>query len=61
MPLDQNPAMGSTEEIYEISTKTQEVVDEYKNYIGGGFAPYPVRLIFPHYPHYPSFPRPSLN
>jgi ornithine--oxo-acid transaminase len=47
MPLDQNPTMGSTEEIYEISTKTQEVVDEYENYIGGGFAPYPVRFLSP--------------
>lgn len=36
--------MGSTEEIYEISTKTQEVVDDYESYVGGGFAPYPVAL-----------------
>jgi hypothetical protein len=50
--------MGSTEEIYEISTKTQEVVDDYKNYIGGGFAPYPVRFFSP---LYPSFRCPSLN
>ncbi|KAN0096071.1 PLP-dependent transferase [Hyaloscypha variabilis] len=34
--------MGSIEEIYRISAKTQEVVDDYDNYVGGGLAPYPV-------------------
>jgi ornithine--oxo-acid transaminase len=35
--------MGSTEEAYKINAKTQEVVDDYDNYVDGGFAPYPVR------------------
>jgi hypothetical protein len=32
--------MGSIKEIYRISAKTQEVVDDYDHYVGGGFAPY---------------------
>jgi ornithine--oxo-acid transaminase len=36
--------MGSIEEIYRISAKTQEVVDDYDNYVGGGLAPYPVSV-----------------
>ncbi len=34
--------MGSVTETYKISEKTQEVVDDYSNYVAGGFAPYPV-------------------
>lgn len=32
-------------ESYAISEKTQEVVDDYKSYVGGGFAPYPVGFL----------------
>jgi hypothetical protein len=35
--------MSSTKEIYIVSEKTQVVVDDYKSYVAGGFAPYPVR------------------
>jgi ornithine--oxo-acid transaminase len=34
--------MGSVKEKYTINAKTQKVVDDYYNYVGGGFAPYPV-------------------
>jgi len=37
--------MGSVQEIYKISAKTQEPVDDYNNYVGGGFAPYPVDFL----------------
>lgn len=36
--------MGSVQESCAISAKTQEVVDDYANYVAGGFAPYPVRV-----------------
>ncbi|KAE9371135.1 hypothetical protein N431DRAFT_467334 [Stipitochalara longipes BDJ] len=36
--------MGSTEETYNISAKTQKVVDVYDDYVAGEFAPYPVAL-----------------
>ncbi|PVH83616.1 ornithine aminotransferase [Cadophora sp. DSE1049] len=36
--------MGSIQESYALSARTQEVVDDYANYVAGGFAPYPVAL-----------------
>jgi hypothetical protein len=38
--------MGSITETYKVSAKTQEVVDNYDNYVAGGFAPYPVSATF---------------
>jgi hypothetical protein len=34
--------MGSITDTYKVSAKTQQVVDDYDNYVAGGFAPYPV-------------------
>jgi len=36
--------MGSIQESFAVSAKTQEVVDDYANFVSGGFAPYPVRV-----------------
>ncbi|CZR64870.1 related to CAR2-ornithine aminotransferase [Phialocephala subalpina] len=36
--------MGSVNNPYTISEKTQEVVDDYNSFVAGGFAPYPVAL-----------------
>jgi hypothetical protein len=38
--------MGLITETYKVSAKTQEVVDDYDNYVAGGFAPYPVSALF---------------
>jgi ornithine--oxo-acid transaminase len=38
--------MGSITETYKVSAKTQQVVDDYDNYVAGGFAPYPVSVFF---------------